>query len=62
MAAVILTLVLSFVAGGAVWLVLGSRLNINDGTQLNDLLNLLSYMLIALPLIFIFVFYVLEHV
>ena len=62
MAAVILMFVLSFVVGGSVWLALGSRLNINDGAQLNDLLNLLSYMLIALPLIFIFVFYVLEHV
>ncbi len=62
MAAVILMPVSSFVAGGAVWLALGSRLNIKDGAQLNDLLNLLSYRLIALPLIFVFVFYVLEHV
>ena len=60
MAATILTLVLSFIAGGAVWLGVGARLKINSDAQQNDLLNFLSYTLIALPLVFGVVFYLIE--
>ncbi|MCH8142478.1 MAG: hypothetical protein IH908_12870 [Proteobacteria bacterium] len=60
MAATILMLVLSFIVGGAVWLGVGPRLRIKNDAQQNDLLNFLSYTLIALPLVFSFVFYVLE--
>ena len=60
MAATILTLVLSFIVGGAVWLGLGPRLRIKNDAQQNDLLNFLSYTLIDLPFVFSFVFYVLE--
>ncbi len=61
MAATILTLVLSFVVGGAVWLGVGTRLKIKSDTQQNDLLNFLSYTLIALPLVFTVVFYLIER-
>ncbi len=61
MAAAILTLVLSTVVGGAAWLGVGSRLRITNEAQQNDLLNFLGYTLIALPLVFTFVFFVLER-
>ncbi len=60
MAATILTLILSFILGGAVWLGVGPRLRIKHDAQQNDLLNFLSYTLIALPLMFVVVFYLLE--
>ena len=60
MAAVILTLILSFMLGGTAWLGGGSRLRIKSDTQRNDLLNFLSYSLIALPVVFVVVFFVLE--
>ncbi|MCZ6643800.1 MAG: hypothetical protein O7F71_19670 [Gammaproteobacteria bacterium] len=60
MAAVLLIFVLSFIVGGAAWLTLGPRFNIKNDVQQNDLLNFLSYVLIALPWIFVIVFYVLE--
>ena len=60
MAAVLLIFVLSFIVGGGAWLVLGPRFNIKNDAQQNEVLNFLSYVLIALPWIFVIVFYVLE--
>ncbi|MCZ6619128.1 MAG: hypothetical protein O7E57_13460 [Gammaproteobacteria bacterium] len=61
MAAVILTLVLSFILGSVTWLGAGSRLRIRNDPPQNDMLNFLSYSLMALPLVFTFVFYLLEN-
>ena len=60
MAAVTLTLVLSFVLGSVTWLGAGSRLRISNDSQQNDMLNFLSYSLMALPLVFAAVFFLLE--
>ena len=60
MAAAILTLVLSFMVGGALWLAVGSRLRLADAAEQNQLLNLLVYVLGILPLAFVVVFFLLE--
>ena len=60
MAAVILTLVLSFLLGGGAWAALGARLTIDAADQeRNDVLNLLAYIGIAMPIAFVCVFIVL---
>ncbi len=56
MAAGILTLVMTFVVAGGLWLVLGAKLSLSDDEQQNDLLNLVTYYLIGLPLVFFVVF------
>jgi len=61
MAAAILTLVLSFVCGGVAWLALGSRFQLDPSQEKrNDILNLLSYVGISLPVAFGVVFFLLE--
>jgi hypothetical protein len=60
MAAAILTMVLAFLSGGGSWLLLGPRLPLADDVQHNDLLNLLAYTSLALPIAFAVVFYLLE--
>ena len=60
MAGAILTLVLAFVAGGALWVGIGPRLKLVEDNERNELLNLLAYVVIALPVVFAVVFYVLE--
>jgi hypothetical protein len=60
MAAAILTLVLAFVSGAGLWLILGPRLRLADDVAQNDLLNLVAYTGLALPLAFTLVFYLLE--
>lgn len=60
MAAAILTLLLAFLAAGGAWLGLGPRLKLAQEVRQNDLLNLVAYAGLALPLAFAIVFYVLE--
>jgi hypothetical protein len=60
MAAVILTLVLAFFCGGGAWLALGPRLALSEHTQQNDVLNLVAYIGMALPVAFAVVFFLLE--
>jgi Na+-driven multidrug efflux pump len=60
MAAVILTFVVAFLSGSGVWLALGSRLRLAGDVQRNELLNLLAYTGVALPLAFASVFYLVE--
>ncbi|MCZ6711617.1 MAG: hypothetical protein O7B25_14735 [Gammaproteobacteria bacterium] len=60
MAAVILTIVMAFLSGSGVWLALGPRLRLADDTQRNELLNLLAYTGVALPVAFVVVFFLVE--
>ena len=60
MAAAILTMVAAFLCGSILWLMLGARLKLADDVQQNDLLNLVAYTGLALPLAFAVVFYLLE--
>lgn len=62
MTAVILTMVVALLSGSGVWLVLGPRLRFTDDAQRNELLNLVAYTGLALPLAFALVFYLLELV
>lgn len=61
MAAAILTLLLALFVGGGAWLGLGPRLKLADDDQQNDLLNLVAYTGLALPLAFAVVFFALER-
>lgn len=61
MVAVMLTLVLSFLVGGTVWLLAGSRLPINADEQVNEVLNLLAYVAVSLVPMFVLVFYLLDR-
>lgn len=56
MAAAALTIILTFVVSGCVWLGLGPRFALNEDEQANGLLNLGLYYLIGLPLVFAVVF------
>ena len=56
MAAAALTLILTFIAAGSVWLGLGPKFALNEDEQTNGLLNLGLYFLIGLPLVFAVVF------
>jgi len=56
MAAVILALVISFIAAGVLWLVAGDRFHVDDDVRQNDILNLAIYTgLLILP-VFLVVF------
>ena len=59
MAAGILTLVITFVVAGGLWLGFGTRLKLNDDEQQNELLNLVAYYVISLPIVFFVVFAIL---
>ena len=52
MAAAALTLALTFVAAGGIWLGLGAKLRLNEDEQVNDLLNLILYYALCLPAVF----------
>lgn len=56
MAAAILTIILTFIASGSVWLAMGPKFALNEDEQANGLLNLGLYFLIGLPLVFAVVF------
>ena len=57
MAALILTLILSFVIAGLLWFTLGSRIALAEDSRENDLVNLVLYALAALPVSFVIVFF-----
>lgn len=57
MAALILTLILTFLLAGLLWFVLGSKLSLADDARGNDLANLLVYFLALLPVSFVLVFF-----
>ena len=57
MAALILTLILSFVIAGLLWFTLGSRVALAEDSRENDLVNLVLYALGALPVSFVIVFF-----
>ena len=57
MAALILTLILSFVIAGLLWFTLGSRVALAEDSSGNDLVNLVLYALGALPVSFVIVFF-----
>ncbi len=57
MAALILTLILTFVLSGGLWFLLGSKLTLVDDSRENDLANLLAYYLALLPGSFVIVFF-----
>ncbi len=59
MAAVILSLIFTLVVAGGLWLGLGARLNLHPDPEHNQLTNLAVYFLSILPLMFLFVFFVL---
>ena len=56
MAAAILTLVVTLMAAGGLWLSLGAKLRLSEDEQVNDLLNLLAYYFLGLPVVFAIVF------
>jgi len=61
MIAVVLTLVMSFLCGAVVWLSAGSRLALSGEKELNEVLNLLAYIAIALLPVFFGVFFLLDR-
>lgn len=61
MVAVVLTLVLSFLVGGTLWLAAGSRLKLNADGDVNEILNLLVYVGAALPPVFAGIFFLLDR-
>ncbi len=60
MAALILTLVISFMSGGALLLTAGARFSLNEDQERNELLNLLAYVGLLLPAVFLIVFFLIE--
>ena len=56
MAAVVLTLVISFMGAGVLWLTLGGRFHVNNDVQQNDILNLAIYAGILIVPVFVVVF------
>jgi hypothetical protein len=61
MVAVVLTLVVSFLVGGTIWLLAGTRLPLNEDKDVNELLNLVAYVAAALLPVFVLVFFVLDR-
>jgi hypothetical protein len=61
MVAVVLTLVVSFLVGGTIWLLAGTRLPLNEDKDVNELLNLVAYVAAALPPVFALVFFLLDR-
>ncbi|MFB3105769.1 MAG: hypothetical protein ACE1ZA_12730 [Pseudomonadales bacterium] len=62
MAALILTLVISFMSGGALLLTAGARFSLNEEQERNELLNLLASVGLFLPAVFLIVFFLIERV
>ena len=56
MAAAVLTLVITLLVAGGLWLLAGARLRLNENEQVNELLNLGAYYLLGLPVVFVIVF------
>ena len=61
MAAAVLTFAIAFVCGGGLWLALGPRLPLSNESDQNEILNLVVYIGLVLPLAFVLVFFGLEE-
>jgi hypothetical protein len=61
MAATVLTLVLTIIAAGCVWLVIGNRMRLHPDERQNDILNLVVYAAVMLPIFFAVVFFAMER-
>lgn len=61
MAAAILTLVLTAIVSGALWLMLGNLLRLSTDDQQNDIANLATYAAVLLPIAFVIVFFAMER-
>ena len=57
MAAVILTIIGSAFLGGGAWLLLGSRFGLSPEEEVNDWANCIAYILAAIPITFVIVFF-----
>jgi hypothetical protein len=60
-AAAILTLVLTTIVSGATWLALGNLFRLHGDDRQNDVLNLATYAVVMLPIIFAVVFFAMER-
>ena len=49
MAGVVFSLVFSLIIAGVAWLLLGARFRLNTEPETNNMLNILCYLVIALP-------------
>ena len=61
MAAAILTMVLTTIVSGAIWLSLGNVFRLHSDDRQNDVLNLATYAVVLLPIIFAVVFFAMER-
>jgi hypothetical protein len=61
MAAAILTLVLTIIVSGCVWLAVGNRMRLHVDERQNDILNLVVYAVLVLPVAFGVVFFAMER-
>lgn len=61
MSAIILTLALVLLLASLGWLLFGSRLSLVADPKQNDQANLAAYAAMLLPLVFVLVFYLIEH-
>ena len=61
MAAIVLTLTLTAILAGILWLILGSRLSLHEDPRQNDVLNLLAFAGMVLVPIFVMVFFAMER-
>ena len=57
MAGAVLSLVITFVATGVLWFILGSRLKLAEEPEQNDILNLAVYAAVVLPIVFLSIFF-----
>ena len=57
MPGIVMSLVISVVLASVAWLVLGEKLELSDHDEQNSMLNFLIYLLIALPIAIIVVFF-----
>lgn len=62
MAGGILSFILSAVVAALAWLGMGSRFRFAPAETTNHLLNLGAYALLALPFVFVVVFYLVERI
>jgi hypothetical protein len=60
-AAAILTLTLTVIVAGLVWLALGARVRLAPDPRQNDLLNFLAYAGVVLPIALVVVFFLIER-
>lgn len=61
MAAVVLSLTLSFIVAVLLWLAIGPRLRLSEDPKQNEVLNVFAYLAIGFPFVFGMVFFVVER-